>query len=80
MKRMFFAALCAFAAVVTSCDPSEGGIQTINVTVEIDESKLGDIKPEAYEVTFTNTSTTVATTAQTENGKATASIVPVSTP
>ena len=76
MKRMFFAALCALAAVFTSCDPNQGGITTINVTVEIDESKLGDIKPEAYEVTFTNTSTTVATTAQTENGKATAAIVP----
>lgn len=74
MKRIFSAALCAIA-LFASCDPNKGGT-TVNVTIEVDETKLGDIKPESYEVILTNTASATPTTVQTENGIATAKVVP----
>ena len=62
MKRIFTAALCAIA-IFASCE--ESGMNTVSVTVEVDESKLESIKPESYEVVFTNTTTATATTATT---------------
>lgn len=73
MKRFIFAALCALT-FLTACE--EEGIKTVNVTVTVDESKLTDIKPEAYEVTFTNTTGGAATTVASENGVASAALVP----
>ena len=73
MKRIFTAALCAIA-IFASCE--ESGMNTVSVTVEVYESKLESIKPESYEVVFTNTTTATATTATTENGIATANVMP----
>ena len=74
MKRIFSAAICAIA-LLASCQP-ESGIKTISVNVEIDEAKLGEISPETYEVTFTNTTSAATTVVNTENGLATTSVVP----
>lgn len=73
MKRLFFGALCALA-FLTACE--EEGMKTINVTATIDESKLVEIKPESYEVTFTNTTGGATVTASTENGIASVALVP----
>ena len=74
MKRIFTAALCAIA-LFASCE-EESGIKTVNVTIEVDEAKLENIKPEVYDVVLTNTTTAVATTVQTENGMAVANVIP----
>lgn len=74
MKRIFSAALCAIA-LFASCEPN-GGMKTVSVTVEVDESNLESIKPETYEVVFTNTTSAATITAETENGVATANVIP----
>mgnify|MGYP003294912334 CR=1 FL=1 len=74
MKRLIFTALCAIA-LLCSCN-EEGKIKTINVKVTVNESKLGDVKPESYTVILTNKATAVETKATTENGIATAAVVP----
>lgn len=75
MKRFFMACICAVAALA-ACDP-ENGVTTVSANVTIDESGLEEnVSAESYEVVFTNTANGNVTTASSENGIATAKVVP----
>ena len=73
MKRiLFFLAAIGAAVAISSCN-GNNGLKTVDITVTVDESGIeADVaKPDSYTVTATNTATTTAVTAKTENGKAT---------
>ncbi|MBR1522802.1 MAG: DUF4876 domain-containing protein [Bacteroidales bacterium] len=69
MKKLFFAFAAALIAL-TACK-KENAIKTVTLTVTVDESELTSVKPDTYTVTATNSATTVAVSAKTENGIAT---------
>lgn len=76
MKKILIAFSIAFAAVAlaTSCK-EDNPVKTITVTATVDASAIdASIElPDSYEVTFTNTATSVAVSATTENNIATVS-------
>ncbi len=69
-KILLILAVLATAAAFSSC--KKDGTKTVLINVTVDESSLdqGLVKPDSYKVTVTNTATTTAVTANTENGKA----------